>query len=205
MARLAFLVVLTAIIVLAFLGITFLKYSYRLLPIGDSKEFVPMTFADWQIYRNPSNQFQVSLPAIAQNAKQTLTDPKTKQTRQYDMYVAQKSNGTVYMVSLIRFPGTKESPEILQKTVVNDLMAANPVNQLKNMQIGDFNQFKTLDFSIQNNSMLIDGRTFMDGDTLYLLTAVFPAGLQQPADYEHFIQSFELAPLPKLMTPDVSN
>ena len=87
------------------------------------------------------------------------------------------------MVSLIRFLDSQESPEILQKTVVNDLMAANPVNQLKNMQMGEFQNLQTLDFTIENNLMSIDGRTFMNGDTLYLLTGVFPKGVEQSAEY----------------------
>ena len=194
MARFTFLAVITAMVILGFLGITYLKDSYKVLPIGASKEFEPGPFAEWRLFTAPSGQFEVDLPTIPQNAKQTIIDPKTKLPRQYDMYVAQMSNNTVYMVSLIRFPNSKESPEILKKTVVNDLMAANPVNQLKNMEVGDFQNFKTLDFTIENNLMQINGRTFMDRETLYLLTAIYPTGQFKQEDYDHFIKSFALSP-----------
>lgn len=192
MARFAFIATLVIIVVVAFLGITFMKDSYKILPINASKEFTPAPYADWRDFSAPGGKFHVMFPALPQHATQTVKDQKTQQNRHYDMYVAEKEDGTIYMISLIRFQEGKEASETLQKTVVNDLLAANPTNQLKNMKIGSYRTFKTLDFTIANSEMTIEGMTFVDGPTLYLLTTVFRNAFYKPDDFQYFIHSFEL-------------
>lgn len=196
MARFAFLLTLTAIAIVGFLGIFFLKDSYKLLPLGSTKE-TPAPFADWHLFDAPSGKFRVMLPTLPQHATQSNKDKKTDEVRHYDMYVAEKLDGSIFMVSLITFPNSKEAPEMIQKTVVNDLLASNPSNQLKNMKVGEYKKFKTIDFAIENNEMTIHGMTFVDGATLYLLSAIFRNSAYNPEEYEYFIKSFELWPLTK--------
>lgn len=195
MARFALIATITAALVLGILGISYLKDSYMILPIQDSKQFDPAPFADWKDFKAPSGKFRVMLPTLPQHATQTAKDPKTQQPRLYDMYVAEKEDGSMFMISLIKFPDSKETPEFIQKTVVNDLLASNPTNQLKNMKIGEYKTFKTLDFSIENNDMTIDGMTFVDGDTLYLLSGIFHNGSYDENEYQYFVKSFDLSPI----------
>lgn len=197
MTRLTFVFTLIAIAVIGFLGIALLKQSYKLLPIGATKEFAPLPFADWHSFETATGKFRVMLPTLPQHATQTNKDSKTEEVRHYDMYVAEKLDGSIFMVSLITFPDSKEAPEMIQKTVVNDLLISNPTNQLKNMKVGAYKKFKTIDFAIENNEMTIHGMTFVDGDTLYLLSAIFRNSSYSPAEYEYFIKSFELGPVTK--------
>jgi hypothetical protein len=194
MARFIFIALITLLFVLGFLGVMYLKDSYKLLPIQSSKDVTAAPFADWHDFRSPKGKFNVMMPALPQHASQTVRDPKTNQLRNYEMYVAEKADGSIFMVSLIRFPESKTVPEEVQKTVVNDLLTSNPTNQLKDMKIGDYRQFKTLDFSIVNSDTTIDGMTFIDGDTLFLLSGVFHNKNYQPTEYEYFIKSFDLSP-----------
>ncbi len=193
MTRLILVLFATISIILIFLGITFLKDSYKLLPLAASKEGATSQFSSWRDYTSPSGGFSVMVPAFPQNATQTTRDPKTKQVRKYDMYVSEKSDGTLFMISLIKFPESKEAPEILQKSVVNDLLAANPTNQLKTMKVGELKGNKTLDFSIENGEMTIEGRTFTIGDTLYMISAIFRNSSYNPEEFNYFVSSFDLA------------
>lgn len=193
MTRLALIALLTAVVVLGFLGIMFLKDSYKLLPI-QSTQTTAKPFEGWHDFQSPSGKFRVMFPALPQHATQTMKDPKTKVPRYYDMYVAEKNNGSTFVVSTIRFPDNKESPDMIQKTVLNDLMAANPTNQLKDMKAGVYRQYNTLDFTIVNNDMTIQGMTFMDGDTLYLLSVLARNASFDPSEVVYFIKSFDLSP-----------
>jgi hypothetical protein len=192
MTRLVVIGILTAFVVLFFLGLGSIKESYKLLPISASNEGAPTQFSTWKDFKAPNLKFSVMVPSYPQNAKQTMKDPKTKDVRKYDMYVSEKDDGSLFMISLIQFPDSKETPEYIQKSVVNDLLASNPQNQLKSMKVGDYKGKKTLDFSIVNNDMTVDGMAFSDGDTLYLLSAIFKNSAYHPEEYQYFINSFDL-------------
>jgi hypothetical protein len=192
MTRLVMFGLLIAIVVLMVLGIFFLKDSYQLLPLSASKIGAPGPFTSWRPYDSPSGKFSVMFPAAAQNATQNITDPKTQTIRHYDMYVAQKGNGSMFMISLITFSSNISSDDMLKKTVISDLLAANPQNQLKEMKVGSFENFQTMDFMIANSDTTVQGMTFVDGNTLYLISAVFPNRFYSADEYNYFIKSFEL-------------
>lgn len=192
MTRFVVIGILTAFAVLFFLGLNSIKESYKLLPISASSEGAPTQFSSWKDYKAPNMQFSIMLPTYPQNAKQTMTDPKTKAVRKYDMYVSEKDDGSLFMISLIQFPNSKETPEYIQKSVVNDLLASNPQNQLKSMKVGEYKGKKTLDFSIVNNEMTVDGMAFSQGDTLYLLSAIFKNNAYHPEEFQYFLNSFDL-------------
>lgn len=195
MTRFVVMAILTAFVVLFFIGLGNIKDSYKLLPIDASKEGAGTTkFSSWKDFHSPDQKFSVMMPAYPQNAKQSMKDPKTKEIRKYDMYVAEKEDGSLFMISLIQFPESKETPEYIQKSVVNDLLASNPQNQLKSMKIGDYKGKKTLDFSITNNEMTVEGMAFSDGDTLYLLSAIFKNNSYNPEEFKYFVSSFDLTP-----------
>lgn len=193
MTRFVMFALLTAIGVLCILGIYFLKDSYRLLPISASKIGAATEFSSWLKFDAPSGKFNVMMPAVPQNATQNITDPKTKELRHYDMFVAQKGNGSMFIVSLIKFATNSSPPEILKKTVINDLLASNAQNQLQEMKVGTFENYQTMEFTISNPNTTVKGMTFVDGNTLYLISAVFPNQFFSVDDYEHFVNSFHLA------------
>ena len=104
-------------IVLLFLGITtfvtlyFAKDSYKILPLEEEKPDVTLevyNFQDWKEFSSPDGEFNVLFPTLPQHAKENLTDPKTNEVRKYNMYVAEKNDGTIFMISLISFPDMLE-------------------------------------------------------------------------------------------------
>lgn len=192
MTRFAFIGVVTVIVVLIVLGIANIKNTYKLLPIQATQQFIKTPYEEWQEFDSPSGTFQVKLPTLPQRATQTIKDPKSQTIRQYDMYVAQQNNNTTYMISAVRYINNKESPETLQKSMISDLLASNPSNQLKTMSAGSYKQFPTIDFTITNDTNTIDGMTFMDGETLYILSTIFSNQRYNPEDYQFFVKSFDL-------------
>lgn len=181
----------TLIVVLVVLSIVFLKDSYKVLPIGSSNPALQSEFSSWHEFKAPKGAFEAQFPFPPQNATQSVRDPKTQALRHYDMYVSEKENGTIFMVSLITFPESQESLDPLKKTIINDLLVSNPQNQLKSMKVGTYKLFPTIDFVITGPLQTINGRTFSDGNVIYLLTGIFNNAFYNQAEYEHFINSFE--------------
>lgn len=181
----------TVFLILVVASIFALKDSYKMLPLTGSDPSLMPEFADWHEFKPSSGSFQAKFPTIPQYGSQSVKDPKTGALRHYDMYIAEKSNGTIFMVSLIDFPDTTESMETLKKTIINDLLISNPQNQLKSMQVGTYKLFKTIDFVISNPATTVHGRCFSDGNMVYLLTAIFNNAFYNAAEYEYFINSFE--------------
>lgn len=179
------------VLVLISLSLYYFKDAYKILPIAGSSPSSMSQYASWQKFIAPKGAFEALFPTIPQHAAQSVRDPKTQQMRQYEMYVAEKSNGTIFMVSLIEFPDLKEPLENLKKTIINDLVIANPQNQLKSMKVSIYKLFPTIDFVITGPITTIHGRTFSDGNVIYLLTGIFNNTNYDESEYEYFINSFE--------------
>lgn len=193
MTRFVFLAILAAIILAILFGLFHIKDSYKLLPVQDSKLFIEPSYSHWHPFKSEDGTFSILTPAAMQRATQTVTDPKTGVKRYYDMYVAQQDNGTTYMISKIRFTTSAESKENIQKSVVTDLLQTNPLNQLRSMQIGQYKKYKTNLFTIVNPEHTIEGMTFMDGNNLFILSAMFLNDFYKPDEFQYFMKSFDLS------------
>jgi hypothetical protein len=173
--------VLLIILVVFVVGASFFiikdsKNLYKAMPIDITKSQVTnlenFKFENWKEFNANNGEFKVLIPTLPQHANDTVKDPKTQEVRKYEMYVSEKPEGTIFMITMITFPpnsSTDSSENVLTK-VMNDMVQANPKNKLKNMKVNDFKEMKALDFTIENDQINIDGKAFMVGDTLYVLT-----------------------------------
>lgn len=146
---------------------------------------------DWHLFTPPSGEFKVLLPSLPQHATEKFDDPQTKKHRQYNMYVAEKENGSLFMISVITIGETQIDKSMLS-SVVNDLMARNPNALVKSLEISQFQDNPAIDFSIQNDDVLIDGKAFVVDNTLYVLTYASKSILYNKSEYQYFINSFSL-------------
>lgn len=149
---------------------------------------------DWHEFSPASEKFKVSFPVLPQHATESLVDPKTKETRQYDMYVSEKDNGTIFMISLITMlenSQAKINDEVL-KNVIDDLVSTNPHSKIKSMKMGSYREYPAMDFSIESDKVNIDGKAFIVGNTLYLLTSVAKVEDYKSSEFDYFMNSFQL-------------
>lgn len=153
-----------------------------------------MQFQDWHEFSAPNGEFKVLFPSLPQHAAETINDPKTKEARQYDMYVAQKADGTIFMISLIKLLG--DAPAKLEENmlpaVINDMMEASPKSKLKLMQMGRYKDFPSIDFSYENEQVNVDGKAFISGNTLFLLTSVANIKDYHKPEFDFYINSFQM-------------
>lgn len=195
MARLLFLLVIFTVVAMTYLFMEYAKYSYRLIPI--TKEVNPKDPpSTWIDFQAPSGKFEAKFPAKPQQARQKLVDPKTKQVREYDMYVAESSVGSIYMVSLITFSDVDTPTEQtdLLTSVMNNMLESSKTNVLKAMNMGTYKGHESLDFSIQNGDVEIHAKAFIADKILYALTSVTKQINSEPTEFKYFVDSFKLKP-----------
>jgi hypothetical protein len=200
--------VLLVVAALAFFWVKFYKDSYDLLPINTKKEVLPEqrdpAYADWYEFTAPADEFKVSLPLLPQQATQQVSDPTTKEERNYDIYAAQKADGTIFMISRIAFPNKPKevSTEDLMKDVMNDMATANPKNKLLDVKKGEFDGAPANDFTIENDVTTIYARAFARGRTIYILSMISKNEHKNKNEFDHFIKSFGLKNKDKRMAEE---
>lgn len=190
--------IVITIFVLLFLGVLFLtsniQNAYKMLPIKESKKMEVPSYAEWREFTANTGRFRVMVPMPPQYAKDAVEIAGTDKKRLYEMYVSEKINGTIFMISLITYPSevdTSNVDQILEETV-HEMVATNPQNELRDFKDETFRGHKAVNFEIANHEFHVEGEAFMVDKTLYLLTYVAKTEDYNEADYQYFIRSFEL-------------
>lgn len=195
------LVYLTLLLILLGLLIStfYLKDSYKALPINTALNEKPLPPSEsWFEYDAPIGGFKVSLPLLPQTATQSITDPKTNEVREYEMYVTQTDSGTIYMISLITLPDQPDEKRKLEllKELMNDMVKANPENKLKDSKEIKFEGFPGFDFVIENDHNLIEAKGFIKENTIYLLSVISKKEDREKTHFNYFIDSFKIKAKP---------
>ena len=134
------------------------------------------------------------LPALPQHVSDNIVDPKTKELRRYETFVAADDDGEAFMISVITFSHNVEQ-EVggdSLKAVIDDMLSRKTTNKLQLMNPGTLNTFKTLDFSIINGDRIIAGKAFAKGNTVYLLSMIDNNDRFKTHDFGFFVNSFEI-------------
>lgn len=200
MSRLGLLVGAAAVAIAAFLALRYSQNSTTSLEQPKQALKMPeiskLNLQNWHEFTAPGNQFKVLFPTLPQQANEQLKDPKTKGSRQYEMFVSEKDNGTIFMINIITLleKPPADSDEKILSGIMNEMVSSSPQSKLKNMKMGRYRNFPALDFSIENQELTIDGKVFVEGNTLYLLSSIAKAATYQPEEFEFFVNSFQLLP-----------
>lgn len=186
-------------VLLALLFFFNLKKSWEILPVDPPVEKVGAApTQNWLLFQDPRNEFKILFPNKPKAASNELKDAKTQSIRKQDMYVAEKPNGTVYMISRLTFPNTEllADKEAVLKAAVSDLISGNPDNKLKKSKLEDFQGGKALRFEIQNEEVNTQGLALIRGKSLFVLTAISKDKDRNDAENNTFLSSFQPAESP---------
>lgn len=170
------------------------KQEVQYQTILASRQIKP-NYENWVEFTPASQRFKVLLPNFPQHAQDTINDPKTKTPKQYEMYVSEnKETGSIFMISVITM---QESPqaninEDMLSNVVQELQASNPKSKIKNMKMKNYQNFPSMEFSLENENILINGTGFLVANTLYVLTSVTKNEHYNKIEYDLFTNSFRL-------------
>lgn len=151
-------------------------------------------FQDWHEFTSPGSKFKVLFPSLPQHATEKLNDPKTQAPRQYDMYVSEKDNGTLFIISQITMPDNPDLKldETTLANIITEMLAKDPKSKVKKMELSKYRTLPAIDFSIEKDQATVDGKAFLSDHTLYLLTSVSKIGNDNRSEFEFFLNSFQL-------------
>lgn len=206
MARFLLIVVLVIIGGLGYLAVHYMKDSYKVLPASDAPENAlesqldaetETDYQNWIEFSPPAGTFKVLMPSKPEHVSDKSNDPKTKIKRVDDVYLAERKNGSVFMIHLITYPDQQQAmtaEEGLLENFMHDMLASNPNNKLVASQPAMFKGQKALDFVIENDSFNYDVRTFLENKTVIVLASIAKKPFHNVKDFEFFINSFELSP-----------
>lgn len=153
---------------------------------------LPMT---WVEYTAPKGQFHVVLPDYPHHSVDAIVDPDTHEIREYEIYIAAAGSGSVYSINLISFPQNKAAvyDDSFLESYVNKLLMSNPKNVLKKLDKTSYNHGSAVDFSVETENRTLNGKAFMKGATLYVLSTTSPGGQEiDPREFDLFLNSFQL-------------
>ncbi|NGX43050.1 MAG: hypothetical protein K940chlam7_01341 [Chlamydiae bacterium] len=198
MAKYLSIFVVVALVLASYLIFNYAKETYRIFPIEEEKSPVSLevyNFQNWHEFTGTNGEFKVLFPTLPQHATENIKDPKSNETRKYEMYVSEKDDGTIFMISLITFPDkTADSDgDSLMRAMMNDMMAASPDNELRTMESGKYKGYNSLDFAFGNNELSVDSKTFMVNNTMLVLTRIVKTENYNTNEFNFFINSFELS------------
>lgn len=173
------------------------------VPKVSTESLDSLKLENWHEFSPSTGDFQILVPTLPQHVTKTFSNPMTKDVRKYDMFVSEKDNGTIFMISQITFLeiNSAKLDESMLHSVLDDMLASNKDNKLKSLKNSQFEQNPALEFTIENEQVMIDGKTFLVGKTLYLLTTVAKKELYKPKETEIFFNSFGLAKTARPETP----
>jgi hypothetical protein len=147
----------------------------------------------WIDYIPASKSFASKFPTIPQHATDRALDSKTKESKQYEMYVSE-NNDHVFMISVISFLDVNKirDSEKALKNIVDDMVVSNPGNRLEKFQQGSLEDIKNVEFLITNESYTIKGRAFLAKNKLYVLSVLSKSAADPSLEFECFFKSFKI-------------
>lgn len=145
----------------------------------------------WKKFEPISGKFSIMFPSIPQHAIDEVNVPKTNIKRQYEIFVAEELDGTVYMINLITYPPgfNLSNPQELLHNVIKESIANNVNNHIIEIKDSKQDDRDIVSFHAENNDFQIKGESFLIGSTVYLLSYTATKDLFNDEEYKHFAAS----------------
>ena len=154
-------------------------------------------FSSWHDYSAPSGKFHARLPNLPQHAADTRVDEKTKESRDYEMFLTADDDGAAFSINTITFKDKEPAAftdEFLENTI-NEMLNNTGQGSVKTIKMLPYkNGQKAAVFSVENEKGLLTGKAFLKGNTLYVLTSIHAQNSKKPETVEYFFESFDFTP-----------
>lgn len=100
----------------------------------------------------------------------------------------------VFVVSVWNYPVQIDmsKPDVNLKDGFGGMLSALPGSEVKNMQMSKIGGFHALEFLVENEDILFQGKLIIVHNTLYQVFTVYKNAEDMTKNYDHFINSFKL-------------
>lgn len=149
---------------------------------------------EWRKFSPKSGRFELLLPSSPQYVRDLMDIPDALGKRHYELYVSEKKDGAIFMVSAITYlTGTKDQPS--QSKLLEDVIKESAQKaSIEKMEEGTFLGLPSSDFIISNGAVTIEGKAIINNDLIVVLSYVSNDDNRNPVDFETFINSFKFLP-----------
>lgn len=179
------------LLLILILGVVF--FFFKPSKTEEIKKLSPSS-ETWHSYTSPNQEFRVLMPGRPIHASDSIKDPKTKEIKQYEIFISNKEDGTLYSINLISFPQNekKELDDQFLENVLTEMLNSNPDNKIKSITPTNFDERKAFDFVVDTANTSIYGKAFLKNKTLYVLSTTSAKkdnlNLQE---FDFFLKSFQ--------------
>lgn len=169
-----------------------IESAYRLLPANVREPMPAVPFAGWRDFTSADGQYSVKFPDIAQTAQDTVGQ------RLYDMTVAERANGTTFLVTRITFTG--DAVDQIHRSLDSfrdEIITSQPGSVITEQQATHVGDHPALMFDMDNVRARSVCKLFFVNDTLFMVMVISPKEFYRQDDVDYFFASFALHTLKK--------
>lgn len=148
-------------------------------------------FHEWREFSFKPDHFKILLPALPQHVSDTIEDSISKKMLKYETFASAGDNGAAFMVNAVSYPEGVEPNEESFKTLVSEMLARNKENKLIEMKSSTFHGGPALDFSFNNEDLLVEGKIIARKNTSYILSMINKKNTFNRKELEFFFNSFD--------------
>ncbi len=149
----------------------------------------------WQEFSSTIGQFTVLLPSYpTYEPKDYQKGVNASADYHQDLYSA-KGNGVSFSVEKLTFSNAVDfssNSKVILEALVNALLQKSGDNKIISSEFTNYQGNEAIDFLVQNNNVYIKGRIILSGQNIYRLLALYESENLSSADYDKFVNSFEL-------------
>lgn len=192
-------IILTASI--AFLSGCSLNSSNKSSQAQDAvnKAFDYMTKADgeeWRVFNSSIGRFEAKFPSYPVTEKEVVQIPDSTLTINMYFFISEVDDHGAYIVGVSKYPDEVDVsvPEINLENAMNGMLISTEDNELIDSNLTDFDIYKSIDFTIENNNLEIykKGKIILADNVLYQILLIREKEHFNEDDYNKFINSFSL-------------
>lgn len=162
------------------------------VPTAAMREEGTSVFRDWREFEFKPGHFKVFLPGLPQHVADTIIDQKTQEPHKYETFAVASDSGAAFMINAITLSDKVVPNEETLRGVVRGMLERNKDNTLNKMTSGSFHGLRALDFSFNKGDILVAGKVFAYGDTIYILSMLNGKDVFDKKELDFFISSFHI-------------
>jgi len=196
MKKFFIILIFFAVVLLLFMLFRQSQDSYKLLPGADEEQVMPPAYASWTKFSSPSDLFTADFPTTPQYTTDVTRNEVGVIERTNELYVSEQEDGTVFLVSVVRYHSHGDSlplsPEQMMSNVMYEMTDQKEGSELVGFKKNQVLGHKGLQFTIVNKAIQMEVQTFTRKNDLYIMTYIASLEVYNDRDFDYFLNSFKL-------------
>lgn len=149
----------------------------------------------WKDFNSTLASFKATFPAYPTHETTPFQIPGSDQSTNFEMYSAEQSDGTFYMVGYINYGSAIDTsvPENNLEGSVNGTVQSID-GTLISSSFSDFGAYRAVDYTIhkKDGTAYVKAKNILVGKSMYVIEAVYEPSNASNVQFDKFVNSFQL-------------